>query len=103
MKRYFAEEADKIAKYYQRLNENKIAQLSGRLVELQEELARVSQKQSQKRVFNRTNSPHELKANISVDTQFRSDNQDEHPSSLQPNRYGMAESKYTTSPSEFKT
>jgi hypothetical protein len=76
LRKYFAEESEKIAKYYQRLNENKITQLSGRLIELQEELARVSQKQSQKRVFNRTNSPHELKANISVDTQFRSENQD---------------------------
>lgn len=35
LKRYFADEADKIAKYYQRINENKISQLNSRVMELQ--------------------------------------------------------------------
>jgi hypothetical protein len=77
LKRYFNEQADDIYKHYQRINEGKIVQINSRMSKVEDTFSRIAQKQHQVKVYHRTNSPHEIKANISIDTNIKSDYQDQ--------------------------
>lgn len=85
--------------YYEGLNEDRIEKLRVRVDDVEMEMNKVNQRQNQKKVYTRNNTPYELKVNLSMDTNFRSENQDDGPSSLPANKYNLIESKYTTSPS----